>query len=1388
MQLFTGSRVVIQAGSQYDLNLKLPNLIIEIEALLKGEQLMFIQLTNAGVALITAATQPVVITSYRLGSAYGYTPSPTDTGLHGTLVYTGSPSGPLTVDANTIKYGIGLDYDVQTMSFGEVAYYVGSTLFALGSNSVLINKVQLDGTGNGNSVRIDAYLSMVGTNYNMWGDIASTSNKWQLATLQSVDQLPPSAEALPNAYIIEGADLSQSSYLAYTNRSGTWDFDAYAYANTQTATVVAATTNSVTIAYSDYNSDMFPQYFGQIILQFTTGQDFSICRYVTNVGFNGTTTATFNLRTPMQLLPVAGDKIRILSRQALSTSTIVLPIATATVVGGVKVGSGLSVTLDGTLSVNPTAFPVTSVNGKTGAVVLQATDIGGFATVATTGNYNDLSNKPAPYVLPIASTSILGGVKSNPTSAGLAINGQGVIDITFSPVKSVNNNLPDAGGNVTVTLPTIPPGLINPTVIPASSDLNTFSTVGLFYCTSAQIGSLVNTPPGISTAQGITVEVVPITNTGASGACTQRVTNGTNTYWREFDGTTWSSWVSPIMVAPTATPATTSTLGSVIVGSGLSVTGLGVLSTNLQTVNGKSPTSGNVQLTATDVAAIPTSQLGIPGGVATLTITTGTAQPTDFWTYGRIPVGQIALGTVNTYGIWNASTNVITDKNGNPTKLASITNGGLAQYVDNTAIPAVNQQVDADGTMLRVGTAGTTSVDGNATWAIGDMLVSFKGQWVKFGSGSGGGTPLQPATVTVLGGVKIGYNVNAAGDGTLTVAEAPNLLVNGSGELGTYGLTLGTNFAVSKDVVNGYVFTNTSSLSSVTTSTFGAYTAATPSTNYSFTTNFISTALTAGTISIGLAAYDSSQTLLSTFATQAITVGATGTFSVTGATPASTAYVRPVVTVTGASCPASGFTWNRMKVAPGTRAYSYSQEADIVLATSSQPGLVQPSTGLSVDATGKLTTQTAYNMLHNGSAEFGFAEWNTDANWVQGYTDSPVVVNTNALSSYSAGIITPKTIFAYPGATYTGQVYMINSATAGTVSLTLVAYNSGGTIIGGSAFASATIPANSGYTTYSVTGIAPTGTVAVAIDMFFSGVNAPAGSIAWGRTKITNGTAVVPYSAEGNFIPATAARNGMVRIGTNLTVDATGLIAVPTATTSVLGAVSIAPSGGIQVSSGSISLSGSYTGNWAVTGNISATGTAGFGATTVSGTLGVSGTTNLNTDSALSINGSSNGIIQLKSTSYSRLIYLENGAGQIIFAVSNGSFGATSTLASISSGGVISATDFTATSDASMKDEVRPITGARKMVRDGLQGVYYRLISTGTYHVGFIAQNVEPVVPQLVTTGADGIKRLSYGNATAILASAHNELEDEFDQVKMQLADAQDRLAKLEAIVAKLTN
>lgn len=66
-----------------------------------------------------------------------------------------------------------------------------------------------------------------------------------------------------------------------------------------------------------------------------------------------------------------------------------------------------------------------------------------LATVATSGSYNDLSNKPtipAPYTLPTASNTVLGGVK---VGTGLAIDAEGVLTAVGATFSGSYNDLTD---------------------------------------------------------------------------------------------------------------------------------------------------------------------------------------------------------------------------------------------------------------------------------------------------------------------------------------------------------------------------------------------------------------------------------------------------------------------------------------------------------------------------------------------------------------------------------------------------------------------------------------------------------------------------------------------------------------------------------------------------------------------------------------------------------------------------------------------------------------------------------------------------------------------------------------------------------------------------------
>jgi hypothetical protein len=706
---------------------------------------MRVQLTNAGAALLNANEGPIQVSTFELGSDYGYVPAPTDTNIHGSLIYTGAPSQYFVVNSNVVKYSILLDYSLGPFSFGEIGLFTSTgVLFALATADEPFSKIPVTSTG-GNAIRADIYLSMVNQNYEMWLDYADTNSDFRMAVLQSVDQLPPTAQAAPNAYVISGAVLSsnagqQSSFLAYTDRSGLWNFDAYAFANQQEATIVAADSLSVTINNTDYTPAIAASYFGELICQFSTGANFSICRYVQAV-VEGSTTTTISFYNQMLQVPIVGDKIIFFSRIALSTTIPNLPIASSTVLGAIKVGTSLTIAGDGTLNVNSTAYPVSSVNGMTGDVELSATDIPGLATVAISGKYSDLIGAPGQYILPIATTTTVGGIKG-PTDGNLTIAGDGTIDFGFQPVKTVNGAAPDGSGNVTLNIPAEVVGLVSPAQVASGADLNTYTTTGLFFCMDSDSPNVLNNPAQ-TVGWMLDVETFSTTGTpGASGGCVQRLTTGTSIYFRRYNSatTTWTAWVQA-QTTGTIPVATTTTLGVVIVGTGLNVSNVGVLSTQIQSVNGYSVQ--NIQLQASDVGAIASSEIDAYNGVPSLNASPGAAVPaTDPFTYGRMNFWQNTLGTWVNNGFWDANANHVQQSRSTPTPTTPDTNTALVtggqQTIDISygstvrGLPGPDYQtVSGEGYVYQVSVAGTTNMDGTAQWDIGDLIVGVNGKWTK---------------------------------------------------------------------------------------------------------------------------------------------------------------------------------------------------------------------------------------------------------------------------------------------------------------------------------------------------------------------------------------------------------------------------------------------------------------------------------------------------------------------------------------------------------------------------------------------------------------------------------------------------------------------------------
>jgi len=101
------------------------------------------------------------------------------------------------------------------------------------------------------------------------------------------------------------------------------------------------------------------------------------------------------------------------------------------------------------------------------------------------------------------------------------------------------------------------------------------------------------------------------------------------------------------------------------------------------------------------------------------------------------------------------------------------------------------------------------------------------------------------------------------------------------------------------------------------------------------------------------------------------------------------------------------------------------------------------------------------------------------------------------------------------------------------------------------------------------------------------------------------------------------------------------------------------------------------------------------------------------------------------------------------------------------SNGTLTATIVTASSDARLKENVRPIEGALDKVLS-LCGVEFNRIGHTTTEIGVIAQKVEEVVPSLVVTGADGFKSVAYGNAIALLIEAIKEQQVQIKELQIR--------------------
>jgi hypothetical protein len=114
--------------------------------------------------------------------------------------------------------------------------------------------------------------------------------------------------------------------------------------------------------------------------------------------------------------------------------------------------------------------------------------------------------------------------------------------------------------------------------------------------------------------------------------------------------------------------------------------------------------------------------------------------------------------------------------------------------------------------------------------------------------------------------------------------------------------------------------------------------------------------------------------------------------------------------------------------------------------------------------------------------------------------------------------------------------------------------------------------------------------------------------------------------------------------------------------------------------------------------------------------------------------------------------------------------GTTSGSDKVTVNGTVSATNFNTTSDATLKTNVETLSGSLDAVKS-LRGVSFDWLESGSSEIGVIAQEVEAVLPDVVSTNDEGIKSVKYGNMVAVLIEAIKEQQLRIEALEAKLGE-----------------
>jgi hypothetical protein len=154
-------------------------------------------------------------------------------------------------------------------------------------------------------------------------------------------------------------------------------------------------------------------------------------------------------------------------------------------------------------------------------------------------------------------------------------------------------------------------------------------------------------------------------------------------------------------------------------------------------------------------------------------------------------------------------------------------------------------------------------------------------------------------------------------------------------------------------------------------------------------------------------------------------------------------------------------------------------------------------------------------------------------------------------------------------------------------------------------------------------------------------------------------------------------------------------------------------------------------------------------------------------------NSISGGWIGTKSD-HPLMFFTDNGSAQMtLFQNGNVGIGTISPTHKLQVNGDIGANSFINMSDARLKKDILPLNGALSTLLQ-LRGVSYnwnkeydpQFQFDNRQQLGFLAQEVEKILPELVITGADGYKAINYIELIPMLVESIKELKKQIDELK----------------------